>query len=374
VCVIVAASWMTCALHQDGNVSCWGQGWRGVLGDGLQVDRLSPVAVKWSLSPKRSRGLPAGLHVRTIAVNSFMSCAGLDDGSVRCWGMNGMNDIAEGLDASLPTPVVVSNLANVTALSLEGRPSALLGDGRVVHWGMGKPMAPANGLDHVAQFVSGGMVSCVRFDDGRATCDGYQIAPGQTMTHVTFVDVEHATACALLEDRTVACAGYNGKGQLGDASRTDHRETFGKVKDLRDVVQLSLGVEHACARIADGSVKCWGESMAAGVGDGIQEVPKTIPGLKDVVDIDAGGSASCARLRDGAVKCWGRYDFGAGMDAPKVPALVPWLHGVARLALGMFHSCALGSDGTVLCWGENQHGELGDGTNDNRSTAVRVSF
>jgi alpha-tubulin suppressor-like RCC1 family protein len=114
--------------------------------------------------------------------------------------------------------------------------------------------------------------------------------------------------------------------------------------------------------------------MAAGVGDGIQDVPKTIAGLKDVVDIDAGGSASCARLKDGAVKCWGRYDFGAGVDAPKTPVEVPWLRDVTRLALGMFHSCALGGDGAVLCWGENQRGELGDGTNDNRSTAVPVRW
>jgi hypothetical protein len=275
-----------------------------------------------------------------------------------------------------------SSLAHLAASALLGALAMLLAcsivewlvHGRVVHWGRGKPMAPANGLDRVAQYVSGGMVSCVRFEDGRATCDGYQIAPGQTLTHVTFVDAEHATACALLEDRTVTCVGYNGKGQLGDASRTGNRERFGPVKDLRDVVQLSLGSEHACARIADGSVKCWGESMAAGVGDGIQDVPKTIARLKDVVDIEAGGSASCARLHDGAVKCWGRYDFGAGMDAPKVPVPVPWLRGVSRLALGMFHSCALGGDGAVLCWGENQHGELGDGTNDKSSTAVRVRW
>ena len=364
----------TCALHEDGNVSCWGQGWRGVLGDGLQTSRAAPVAVKWSLEPKRSAGLPPGVHVRSVAVGAFMSCANLDDGTARCWGSNQFEDIVPGLPASIATPVVIPNLAHALALSLEGRPSARLDDGTVVQWGKAKAVAPVPGLDHVAQYVGGGMVSCVRFDDGRARCEGYKIAPGITLDKVTAIDVEHATACALLEDRTVTCAGYNGKGQLGDGARIGERETFGPVKGLRDVVQISLGIEHACARLADGTVKCWGESMGAGNGDGIQDVPKAVAGLKDAVDIDAGGSASCARLRGGAVKCWGRYDFGSGMDAARTPVEVPWLRGVTSLALGMFHSCAVGAGGEVLCWGENKDGELGDGTNDARSVAAPVRW
>jgi len=37
-----------------------------------------------------------------------------------------------------------------------------------------------------------------------------------------------------------------------------------------------------------------------------------------------------------------------------------------------YHSCALKSDGSVWCWGDNEYGQMGDGTQDNRYTPVRV--
>ncbi len=43
-----------------------------------------------------------------------------------------------------------------------------------------------------------------------------------------------------------------------------------------------------------------------------------------------------------------------------------------QVACGDFHSCALKTDGTVDCWGRNKSGELGDGTDVDRSTPTRV--
>jgi alpha-tubulin suppressor-like RCC1 family protein len=45
---------------------------------------------------------------------------------------------------------------------------------------------------------------------------------------------------------------------------------------------------------------------------------------------------------------------------------------VTQVACGDFHSCALASDGTVSCWGRNKSGELGDGTDTDRSVPTRV--
>ena len=44
----------------------------------------------------------------------------------------------------------------------------------------------------------------------------------------------------------------------------------------------------------------------------------------------------------------------------------------AMLAAGAHHTIALRSDGTVWAWGANIRGQLGDGTNTNRGTPVRV--
>ncbi len=45
---------------------------------------------------------------------------------------------------------------------------------------------------------------------------------------------------------------------------------------------------------------------------------------------------------------------------------------VAKLACGDFHTCALMTDHTVRCWGRNRSGELGDGTDTDRPSAVSV--
>lgn len=49
-------------------------------------------------------------------------------------------------------------------------------------------------------------------------------------------------------------------------------------------------------------------------------------------------------------------------DQPKITAI----------AAGMKYSLALGNDGTVWAWGNNDFGQLGDGTNINRNTPVKV--
>ena len=44
----------------------------------------------------------------------------------------------------------------------------------------------------------------------------------------------------------------------------------------------------------------------------------------------------------------------------------------ATLGVGQAHNCTVSSTGGVVCWGANDHGQLGDGTTTNRTTAVNV--
>nr|HMR08977.1 chromosome condensation regulator RCC1 [Polyangiaceae bacterium] len=95
------------------------------------------------------------------------------------------------------------------------------------------------------------------------------------------------------------------------------------------VEQIALGGEHSCARMAGGTVRCWGQNAAGQLGDGTTDdklSPTPIPGLS-VVEIALGGYHSCARLKDGSVYCWGENDhgqLGTGVVSP-VPSLIPTL-------------------------------------------------
>jgi alpha-tubulin suppressor-like RCC1 family protein len=184
----------------------------------------------------------------------------------------------------------------------------------------------------------------------------------------------HGHACALIEDGTVRCWGFNDQGQLGSGD-TQARAVPTQVPGLHGVVQLALAENSSCALLADGTARCWGWNLRGQIGGGRTEQPRTapapVPGLSGAVQIALGESHGCARLRDETVRCWGDNSAGEVGDSSGTrrtaatvvidPQSGGPLTGVTSLALGMSHSCALMKDATVRCWGLDNLGQLGTG-------------
>jgi alpha-tubulin suppressor-like RCC1 family protein len=64
---------------------------------------------------------------------------------------------------------------------------------------------------------------------------------------------------------------------------------------------------------------------------------------------------------------------GSALTAPSVSAGGPIpLTGVVRISAGTDHACVTLEDRTARCWGDNAHGQLGDGTTQERHTAAVV--
>src|SRR2546425_7459811 len=129
---------------------------------------------------------------------------------------------------------------------------------------------------------------------------------------------------------------------------------------------------HACMRLPDGTVQCWGRNNFGQLGNGDgnladSSVPVAVRGLTTATRVVTGDSHTCALLGDGTVQCWGVGDSGQRGDGTfnnisTVPVAVVGLGNAVAVAARGYHSCALLGDGTVRCWGRNVDGQLGDGT------------
>ncbi len=186
--------------------------------------------------------------------------------------------------------------------------------------------------------------------------------------------------CARLADGTVRCWGSNAMGQLGDGTTADRSQPV-PVVGLADAIDLAAGGQHTCAVRADGHVVCWGDDDDGQLGDGAltaRAMPWPVSGIDRVLRLALGKNTSCALNRDAMVLCWGRngeLQFGNGTNNDSnVPVPSSSLLDVQSLALGAFHGCAVLTDRTLRCWGSNFEGQIGDCSSNDRAAAVPIAM
>jgi alpha-tubulin suppressor-like RCC1 family protein len=157
-------------------------------------------------------------------------------------------------------------------------------------------------------------------------------------------------------------------GTLLGIGRTQGSRVPVEVPGLRNVAELAAGPLHTCARLTDGTVRCWGSNDSGEVGDGTfrsgdRPTPVAVVGLTHAVEIAVGGFRSCARLADGTARCWGANAAAPQRDGSVwdtgTPVAVVGLTRAAGIAVGYSHVCARLTDNTVRCWGSNETRQLG---------------
>lgn len=320
---ITAGADHTCALRNNGQVWCWGRNSSGQVGDGTTTARSQPVASSHIAQAAGEQAviiaISAGrLHTCALAVvreTTFMT----PNSKVECWGYNGSGQLGNGTTLNSSVPVWAGGVSLVQSISANGDHScALLANGTLKCWG-----------DNASGQVGDGTVGVVS---------------GAPPVYTNGIKSTPASVPG------VTISGSTNSGRLA-----------------------SLGYQHTCVALADGTVKCWGNDWRSQLGNGsftgaLPPNPAIVAGLSAISNgpqIGAGSSHSCALLAKGTASCWGsnasgQLGNGTLVDASSAGAVLNVSNAVA-LCTGARHSCALLADGTAKCWGSNANGQLGTG-------------
>lgn len=226
-------------------------------------------------------------------------------------------------------------------------------------------------------FVIGGSHACTIVGSA-AVCRGANDrgqASGRAGAGFVALATGISHTCGLDATGNARCWGANDTGQLGDGSRTDRSSPAPVSTELR-FSMLTAGATHTCGLAAEGLPVCWGENLSGQLGDGSRtdaRFPRAVGGGLSFGSLVAGWNHTCGLTSNGNAFCWGLNTDGQLGDGSRLDRLVPTLvrGSIESLSAGSAHTCGI-SGAQVLCWGDNRFGQIGDGTNETRAEPVAV--
>jgi len=237
------------------------------------------------------------------------------------------------------------------------------------------------GFTHTCAVTSSQQAFCWGAHDGLLPENTFS---ANVATHVTSlgsgvlaISAGEGYSCAIVDGRGAVCWGENKEGKLGTGSTADSLVPTAVVGLKSGITSIATGKQHTCALSQQGKVMCWGEGTLGRLGTGNND-DTTVPQLVKNLDLGAkaiavGGSRSCAITNSGGLECWGWHAEITGNSIASTPLAMYGLDSdVMAVSCGANHTCALTTVGRVLCWGSNEHGQLGDTTNTERSLPTQV--
>jgi alpha-tubulin suppressor-like RCC1 family protein len=348
---IVAGCHHTCALRENGEVICWGLNDEGQVG--IPADTEQP----WVLPIK----VPAVDDAVSIAAGRAHTCAVHETGEVTCWGSNDQaRGGGGGLSGLTGDARVVAGYAHTCVVD-EGQAQCWgwneygqLGDG--TDGGQRPDARPVVALGDVRELTAGagsdseqGVHTCAIYGATRqASCWGWngegqlgQDPPGEGtptptdvpgQTDVVTIAAGPYMTCAAHPGGPV-CWGWDGEEFDGFWIPPD---TVQLIDGVLTPTKLSVGLFHACGVAPDG-VYCWGNDENGQLGDdrAFPDNPYTgsLVAASNLVDVACGCYHSCAVVHvgtgDDSIVCWGLNDQGqlgddSGRDSTRpVPIRMP---------------------------------------------------
>ncbi len=247
----------------------------------------------------------------------------------------------------------------------------------------------------------------------------------EDLNDVSRIALSNNHAVILKKDGSVWTFGSNFSGQLGTGDNKDSKEPV-QVKNISEVSNVAAGYKFSTALKKDGTVWAWGASCDPGQkkvseewwkniqeeeeedeeeGEGgyydpnsdalatndkneycinedivgiLSKTPVQVKNLTNITQLSAGYGHVLALGKNGDV-----FSFGCNTykqlgriikekSETAIPAKIAELSHIKKVTAGYRHSFALAEDGTLWGWGDNDHGQLGDGTDEIHITPVKL--
>jgi alpha-tubulin suppressor-like RCC1 family protein len=358
-----------CAIMNGGGVKCWGRNHFGQLGYGDTNNRGD------TQSPSAYGTIDLGGKAVQLSAGLYHTCALLDDGNVRCWGLNNNGQLGYGHLDNIGDDESPASAGNVSL----GEPArkifsgtffncAVLQSNNVRCWGDNN-------------FGQLGLGNTDDVGDDELPSDVAVLPLGGKVVQMDLSTISNHT-CAVMENDNLKCWGLNSNGQLGYG----HNDNIGDDETVAGlpavnvggaVTSISTGNGHTCVLLGSGDVKCWGAGSNGQLGyASTSNINAPLAAIvntgEKAVQLSAGASHTCALLASNNVMCWGAASSGqlgygnmnniGDNEDPVTAGYVSLPAQISTISMGANHSCAQSKDdGKTICWGGNSFGELGQG-------------
>ena len=347
ITAFAAANETSFVLRPDGTLWGWGNN-RGSRIGGSDMAHLSPLMILDD--------------VISFSVLDNFGMAIRSDGSLWAWGNNTHGQLGNGTRLPQSEPIrIMDDVAYVSAGW--GHAMAIKTDGTLWGWGRNNHGQLGNGT----------------IEDS--------LEPIRIMDDVAIVSVGVYHTVAIRGDGNLWIWGDNRYGQLGDGTL---ERSLLPVKAMEDVAYVSSGSGNNMVITNDGILWGWGINSVGQIGDGnvgrvgdLNISTNPIRVMDDVAFISATTGLTAAIRKDGTLWMWGVNTDGqvgnAQADVVHIdeimvasPTPMKIMEDVVAVSPGIGHTMAMTTDGRLWAWGRNNHGQLGDGTQENRYTPVLI--
>ncbi len=307
-----------------------------------------------------------GLRFREVRAGQATTCAVTIDDLGYCWGDNGFSQFGDGTATSSSTPVPVAGGLHFRELNASIRHGCgVTTTDEAFCWGAINAFGELGNDERAPRLTPSPVAGGIGFEVVRASPFGGPI---------------ERFSCGLSLDLTAYCWGDNTFGQLGTGPQSFATEPTA-VAGAHKFTQLTVGESHSCGLTAEREAFCWGANFIGDVGDGTSTQRRTpVPvtgGLRFRRLGAAGAFHTCAITMSQRAYCWGFNNagqLGDGTQADRsTPVAVAGKLRFRQIGAGEFHTCAVAMNHRVYCWGFNLDGELGNGTTTSSPTPVEVA-